>query len=80
MPVKNVTSKYPPTILIHGTDDTDVPYQQSLLLAEQFRRHGGEHELVSIQSGEHGLGGGDPKLIREAYETALAFLNWHLSR
>ena len=38
MPVRNVTSEYPPTILIHGTHDTDVPYQQSLLLAEQLTR------------------------------------------
>ena len=27
MPVKNVTSDYPPTSLIHGTKDTDVPYE-----------------------------------------------------
>jgi len=28
-PIRNVTSKYPPTMLIHGTADTDVPYSLS---------------------------------------------------
>ena len=28
-PVRNVTAAYPPTLLIHGTKDTDVPYEQS---------------------------------------------------
>src|SRR5690606_444545 len=27
-PVRNVTADYPPTMLIHGTSDTDVPYEQ----------------------------------------------------
>jgi dipeptidyl aminopeptidase/acylaminoacyl peptidase len=26
-PVKNVTRGYPPTLLIHGTQDTDVPFE-----------------------------------------------------
>jgi Prolyl oligopeptidase family len=28
MPVANVTPEYPPTLLIHGEKDTDVPYEQ----------------------------------------------------
>ena len=32
MPVKNVTAAYPPTVLIHGTADTDVPFEQSQLI------------------------------------------------
>ena len=33
MPVKNVTADYPPTLLIHGTIDTDVPHEQSVMMA-----------------------------------------------
>ena len=66
MSVKNVTADYPPTMLIHGTADTDVPYEQSKMMVEQFKKHGVKHELVSIPKGEHGLGGGDPKLINAA--------------
>jgi acetyl esterase/lipase len=77
MPVRNVTSDYPPTMLIHGTNDTDVPYEQSVMMAEQFKEHGVEHELVTIPNGEHGLGGGDPQLIDQAYESAMAFVKKH---
>ena len=77
MPVRNVTPDYPPTLLIHGTADTDVPYEQSVLMAEQFREHGVQHELISIPNGEHGLGGGDPALIDQAYASVLRFVVEH---
>jgi len=79
-PVRNVTADYPPTLMVHGTKDTDVPYQQSVMMADQFRKHGVEHQLVSIPGGEHGLAGGDPKLIDAAYKSALAFVNRHMLR
>ena len=78
MPVRNVTKAFPPTMLIHGTKDTDVPHQQSVMMAEEFKKHGVVHELVSIPNGEHGLGGGDPILIDKAYRSALAFVNRHI--
>jgi dipeptidyl aminopeptidase/acylaminoacyl peptidase len=79
MPVKNVTPDYPPTMLIHGTADTDVPYEQSMLMAEQFEQHGVPYELVTIERGEHGLYGGDPARIDQAYASALAFVEHHLT-
>ena len=75
MPVKNVTRQYPPTLLIHGTEDTDVPYEQSVMMVGQFKKQGVEHELVTIVGGEHGLGGGDPDKIDEAYEKAFQFVH-----
>ncbi len=80
MPVRNVAKDYPPTMLIHGTNDTDVPYQQSVMMAEQFNKSGVEHEVVTIPGGEHGLGGGDPKLIDAAYASALAFVQRHTGK
>ena len=80
MPVKNVTRDYPPTLLIHGDEDTDVPYEQSLLMAAELKRHGVEHRLIGISKGEHGLEGGDKQKIDEAYEAAFAFLRKHLDR
>lgn len=78
MPVKNVTKDYPPTLLIHGTVDTDVPYEQSVMMAEQLKRHGVGHELISIPGGEHGLGGGDPRRIDAAYQSAMEFVNRYM--
>ncbi len=78
MPVKNVTAEYPPTVLVHGTNDTDVPYEQSVMMAEQFKRHDVPHQLIGIPGGEHGLGGGEPQLIEAAYATAFAFVDERL--
>lgn len=78
MPVKNVTPDYPPTVMIHGTIDTDVPYEQSVLMAEQFQQHKVRHELITIPGAEHGFAGGDPMLIEEAYTKAFAFIDEHL--
>ena len=78
MPVKNVTKQYPPTLLIHGTKDTDVPYEQSVMMAQQLREHGVAYELVTIEGGEHGLGGGDPELIAKAYEDVVAWVDHYL--
>ena len=75
MPVKNVNRHYPPTVLIHGTNDTDVPYEQSEWMARQLDRHGVEFQFTSISGGEHGLGGGDPAAIDKAYVDAMAFVN-----
>ncbi len=78
MPVKNVTPDYPPTMLIHGTEDTDVPYEQSVMMVEQFKQHGVPHKLVTISGAEHGLAGGDRELIAKAYDDAVAWVNSYM--
>ena len=74
MPLRNVTPDYPPTLLVHGTEDTDVPYEQSALMAEEFRRHGVRHELMTFDDAEHGLGGTRSQASARAYSAAVAFL------
>jgi hypothetical protein len=39
-PIRNVTPDWPPTLLIHGTRDTDVPYEQSELMEMKFKQKG----------------------------------------
>jgi acetyl esterase/lipase len=73
-PVRNVTSAYPPTLLIHGTEDTDVPYELSAVMAKEFEKHKVPHELVTVPGAGHGLSGGDKKLIADAYLKAKAFI------
>jgi acetyl esterase/lipase len=77
-PVRNVTPDYPPTLLIHGTEDTDVPYELSEAMAKELSRHKVSHELVTVRGAGHGLAGGDKKLIAEANEKAAAFIRDHL--
>jgi len=54
-PVHHVTKDYPPALLLHGDQDTDVPYQQSVMMAEALARAGVEHELITIPGGGHGF-------------------------
>lgn len=75
MPVKNVTKDWPPTLMIHGTADTDVPFEQSKMMAREFAKHEVDYTLVPIESGEHGLGGGDPEKIEQAYQQMEEFLD-----
>jgi acetyl esterase/lipase len=78
MPLRNVTPDYPPTLLIHGTEDTDVPCEQSVMMAQALKEHGVPHQLITIAGGEHGLGGGDPQQIDAAYESAFEFVRRYM--
>ena len=73
-PVRNVTPAYPPVMLIHGTEDTDVPYDRSANMAKELEKHQVAHELVTIPGAGHGLSGGDKKLVADAYAKARAFI------
>ena len=79
MALKNVSAEYPPTLLIHGDQDTDVPYEQSTLMAAELKKHGVEHGLITLAGAEHGLAGGDKAEIDAAYAAAIAFLKKHLA-
>jgi acetyl esterase/lipase len=79
MPIKNVTGQYPPTLLIHGTEDTDVPYEQSVLMADQLRKFRVDHTFITILGGEHGLAGGDPKEIDQAYQQVFQFVHQRMA-
>jgi acetyl esterase/lipase len=77
-PVRNVSPEYPPTLLVHGTEDTDVPYQLSAEMAKALARSQVPHELVTVPGAGHGLSGGDKKLVADAHARALAFIRTHL--
>lgn len=74
-PVRNVSAKYPPTLLVHGTEDTDVPYEQSELMDRELARHGVEHELLTVKGAGHGLAGAKPAVVAETYDRAVAFVS-----
>jgi acetyl esterase/lipase len=77
-PVRNITPEYPPTLLVHGTEDTDVPYQLSADMAKELARVQVPHELVTVTGAGHGLSGGDKKRVGDAHARALAFIRTQL--
>ena len=78
-PVRNITADYPPILMVHGTADDDVPYQESVDMANALKAKGVTHELITIEGGGHGLGGGDKQKIEDAQHRALAFIRERLN-
>jgi acetyl esterase/lipase len=75
-PVKNVDADYPPTLLLHGDCDTDVPYEQSVLMAEALARQGVEHRLITMAGRGHGFDYEmDDPLVKDAFSKVLGFLD-----
>jgi acetyl esterase/lipase len=77
-PVRNITAEYPPILMIHGSKDNDVPYEQSAAMAAELARHKATHELITVPDAGHGLAGGDKKRVAEAHERAAAFIRKQL--
>ncbi len=86
-PERNVGADYPPTLLIHGTADTDVPYQRSVDMAAALREAGIAHELLSIPGGPHSfarpvtaddLRAATPSAAAAALHRTIEFLAGHL--
>lgn len=79
-PVRHVTAAYPPTLLLHGDHDTDVPYGQSVQMASALQAAGASHALITIANGEHGFAQEmDRPEIADAFGRVRAFLRRHAS-
>ena len=78
-PAQQVTADYPATLLLHGDRDTDVPYEQSVLMAAALKAAGVEHELITIAKGAHGFDRDmDRPDVAAAFERVRAFLRHHM--
>ena len=53
-PITHVTKDDPPILILHGTRDPLVPYQQSVAFADALRKAGVAVTLQKIENGEHG--------------------------
>jgi acetyl esterase/lipase len=75
-PVRNVTKEYPPTLLIHGTKDTDVPYALSVQMDKELTAKGVEHQFITIPEGIHGFRRKiDAEVEARTYAQVLEFLD-----
>ncbi len=80
-PIRNVTPDYPPTMLIHGEQDTDVPFEQSALMANELARQGVDHLFIALAGQGHGFDGkgmSDP-IVANVFDQIEAFLNQSLA-
>jgi len=77
-PAKHITRAYPPTLLIHGTDDHDVPYEESVNMAAQFKKYDVPFILKTVDKAGHLLAGGDKSQIEDSYKTMRDFMTKYL--
>jgi len=80
-PLRSITPSYPPTMLLHGEADTDVDFEQSLLIARAMERQGIQHEFIRNPEWGHMFDywmiDEDPA-VQQAFERVLEFLDEHL--
>jgi acetyl esterase/lipase len=76
-PIRNITAKYPPTILIHGTADTDVPYTLSKDMDAMLGKAGVVHEFITVDGAEHRLAGATPEELSRIAARVIEFVKAH---
>lgn len=70
-PVRYVSSKTPPMLLLHGTADTEVPFSQTLEMALELRKAGVRVEVRLIDAAGHGWIGRSARATGRASRDAL---------
>jgi acetyl esterase/lipase len=78
-PERHVGADHPPTLLLHGDEDTDVPYERSVVMARALATHGVLHQLLTVPAGGHGFDArmDDPR-VTAMFDQVLAFLARHV--
>jgi acetyl esterase/lipase len=80
-PIKNINRNYPPVLLIHGDKDTDVPFEQSVLLDNELELKKIKHKFIRMKNYGHVFdlfeGGLSNPDVRKAFNEVIVFLNNH---
>ncbi len=74
-PIEHVAAVTAPVLLIHGRDDTVVPFQQSEVMADALKRAGKPVELVTLRHEDHWLSRSDTRY--QMLQATVAFLKAH---
>jgi acetyl esterase/lipase len=79
-PLRNLSPEYPPTLLIYGNLDTDIPVAQAHMLAGELSLLGVEHSLITHPEWEHlfDLNRTDDPEVEAAMDEILKFVQRHL--
>jgi acetyl esterase/lipase len=71
-PITYVSKDDPPFLVVHGTNDATVPYDQAVRFSSALKDGGVNTTLVTMQNGGHGIGG------QEIANRVKAFFDKHL--
>lgn len=73
-PVIYVKKDMPPFLLMHGSKDEDVPYEQSVEMCEKMKQAGARCDLITIAGAPHGMDHWEPHPEFLWYKKAL--IDW----
>ena len=78
-PEYNIGSTYPPTFLLHGDQDNDVPYEQSQQMSIALDKQGIENKLITIKGAGHGFDGDgkNPEVV-QVFEDVVSFVQAYI--
>jgi acetyl esterase/lipase len=71
-PITHVSKDDPPFLIVHGTADNTVPFQQAEMFYEALTKAGVDVTLVKVLDGSHAIGGD------EVLQRVKAFFERHL--
>lgn len=74
-PIKHIDAVTVPVLLIHGRDDTVVPYEQSEVMYDALKRAKKEVEMVTLKHEDHWLSRSETRL--QMLQSSVAFLRAH---
>jgi dipeptidyl aminopeptidase/acylaminoacyl peptidase len=74
-PIKHLDAVNVPILLIHGKDDTVVPFEQSTVVYDALRHAGKDVQLVALKKEDHWLSRSETRL--QMLEASVAFLRAH---
>lgn len=74
-PLHLLSGDYPPTLLLHGTADGDVPYEQSVLMHQGLQAYGIATRLITMEGAGHVFDEHfEQPMVQEAFGQIIAFL------
>lgn len=81
-PIRHIAPTYPPTVILHGQSDTDVPFEQAKALGQALQNNTVPHELITDPGWDHAFDyrgtDKDPRLAA-AMDRVLTFLRVHVA-
>ncbi|MFD0717213.1 alpha/beta hydrolase [Paenibacillus sp. GCM10027626] len=79
-PITNINEQFPPTLLLHGDQDTDVPFEQSVIFHDKLRQTGVYSKMLTIKDGEHVFDQDfEDAQVKNAFKEILLFLREQLN-
>jgi dipeptidyl aminopeptidase/acylaminoacyl peptidase len=71
-PIRHISAISVPILLIHGKDDTVVPFEQSQLMYDALRDAKKDVQLIALKKEDHWLSRSETRL--QMLESSVAFL------